>query len=101
MAHFAKWVRPGYSRITATANPQANVYITAFKSGSTIVIVAVNKNSSAVYHPFTITGTGSATASTWLTNESSTLAHYNDFSITNGAFGAQLPARSIRTFVVN
>jgi glucuronoarabinoxylan endo-1,4-beta-xylanase len=101
MAHYSKWVRPGYSRITATANPQSNVYITAFKSGSRIVIVAINKNSSAVNHPFTIRDTGSATASTWLTNESGTLVHYNDFTISNGSFDAQLPARSIRTFVVN
>ncbi|CAM3740180.1 glycoside hydrolase family 30 beta sandwich domain-containing protein [Kibdelosporangium persicum] len=100
MAHYSKWVRPGYSRITATANPQSNVYITAFKSGSRIVIVAVNKNSSEVYHPFTIVDAGSATVSTWLTNETRTLAHYNDFTMSNGSFGAQLPARSIRTFVV-
>jgi glucuronoarabinoxylan endo-1,4-beta-xylanase len=101
MAHFSKWVRPGYSRITATANPQSNVYITAFKSGSRIVIVAINKNSSAVDHSFTIRDTGSAAASTWLTNENSTLTHYNDFAMSNGTFDAQLPARSIRTFVLN
>lgn len=101
MAHFSKWVRPGYSRITATANPQPNVYITAFKSGSRIVIVAINKNSSPAYHPYTIQGTGSATVSTWLTDANRTLAHYNTFTISNGSFNAQLPARSIRTFVVN
>ena len=61
MAHFSKWVRPGYPRITATANPQANVYITAFKSGAKIVIVAINKNASSVYLPFTVQGGGNAT----------------------------------------
>ncbi|HEX7304737.1 glucuronoxylanase [Lentzea sp.] len=101
MAHFSKWVRPGYSRITATANPQANVYISAYKSGSRIVIVAINKNTSPVDHVFTIRDTGSATASTWLTNAGANLAHYNDFTITNGTFNAQLPASSIRTFVLN
>jgi glucuronoarabinoxylan endo-1,4-beta-xylanase len=99
MAHFSKWVRPGYSRITATANPQSNIYITAFKSGSKIVIVAINKNSSAVYQPFTIQGAGSATISTWLTNATSTLAPYTTVTMSNGSFGAQLPALSIRTFV--
>ncbi|THV36495.1 glycoside hydrolase family 30 beta sandwich domain-containing protein [Glycomyces buryatensis] len=100
MAHFSKWVRPGYSRITATANPQSNVYITAFKSGSKTVIVAVNKNSSPAYHPYTIKDTGSASVSTWLTDANRTLEHYNTFNISNGSFNAQLPARSIRTFVV-
>jgi len=99
MAHFSKWVRPGYSRITATANPQSNVYISAFKSGSKVVIVAVNKNSSAVYLPFTIRDTGSATISTWLTNATSTLAPYTTVTMSNGSFDAQLPPLSIRTFV--
>jgi glucuronoarabinoxylan endo-1,4-beta-xylanase len=101
MAHFSKWVRPGYQRITASANPQSNVYISAYKSGARIVIVAINKNTSPVDLAFTIRDTGSATASTWLTNDSGTLAHYNDFTISNGSFNAQLPARSIRTFVLN
>jgi glucuronoarabinoxylan endo-1,4-beta-xylanase len=101
MAHFAKWVRPGYSRITATANPQSNVYVSAFKSGSRVVIVAINKNTSAVDLAFTIRDTGSATAPTWLTDANATLARYNDVTVSNGAFNAQLPARSIRTIVVN
>ncbi|GAB3440952.1 glycoside hydrolase family 30 beta sandwich domain-containing protein [Actinophytocola sediminis] len=101
MAHFSKWVRPGYSRITATANPQSNVYISAFRSGSRIVIVSINKNTSPVDLAFTIRDTGSATAPTWLTSDSATLARHNDVTITNGAFDAQLPARSIRTFVLN
>lgn len=101
MAHFSKWVRPGYSRITATANPQSNVFITAFKSGSKIVIVAINKNTADVYLPFTIRDAGSGNLSTWLTDASRTLAPYTAVPMTNGSFGSQLPARSIRTFVFN
>ena len=100
MAHFSKWVRAGYSRITATANPQSNVYITAFKSGSRIVIVAINKNSSAVTLPFTIRNAGSAMISTWLTNATSTLAGSTAVTMSNGSFDAPLPSRSIKTFVV-
>ena len=99
MAHYSKWVRPGYQRITATANPQSNVYITAFKSGSKIVIVAVNKNSADVYLPFTVRDAGSGTFSTWLTDASRTLAAYTSVTMTGGSFSASLPARSIRTFV--
>jgi glucuronoarabinoxylan endo-1,4-beta-xylanase len=99
MAHFAKWVRPGHQRITATANPQANVYITAFKSGSRVVIIAINKNSTAAYFPFTITGGGSGTVSSWLTDATRTLASYSAPTMTNGSFGAELPAHSIRTCV--
>ncbi|HEY1094383.1 MAG TPA: glucuronoxylanase [Glycomyces sp.] len=101
MAHFSKWVRPGYQRITATANPQTNVYITAFKSGAKIVIVAINKNTSAVYFPFTVQGGGNATVASWVTTSSQTLAASSSPTMTNGSFGAQLPASSIRTFVIN
>lgn len=101
MAHFSKWVRPGYSRITATANPQANAYISAYKSGSRIVIVAINKNASPVDHTFTIRDVSSATGSSWLTTAGANLARSNDFTVSNGTFNAQMPARSIRTFVLN
>ena len=100
MAHFSKWVRPGYQRITATANPQSNVYITAFKSGSRVVIVAINKNSSAVYLPFTVRDITSATIPTWVTTETRTLSQDATVTMSNGSFGAQLPAYSIRTFVI-
>ncbi|WP_112139091.1 glycoside hydrolase [Glycomyces dulcitolivorans] len=100
MAHYSKFVRPGHQRITATANPQAGVYISAFKSGSRLVIVAVNKNASAVYLPFTVEGAGSGTFSTWVTTASQTLAPYSAVTMTNGAFGSQLPAQSIRTYVM-
>ncbi len=99
MAHFAKWVRPGYSRITATANPQPNVFITAFKSASKVVVVAINKNSSPVNQPFTIRDTGSATISTWVTSSTRTLAQDNTITTSNGSFDTQLAAHSIRTFV--
>jgi len=100
MAHFSKWVRPGHQRITATANPQSNVYITAFKSGSRVVIVAINKNPSAVYLPFTVRDIASATIPTWVTTATRTLSQDTTVTMSNGSFGAQLPAHSIRTFVI-
>nr|BFF25544.1 hypothetical protein GCM10025732_35090 [Glycomyces mayteni] len=101
LAHFAKWVRPGFQRITATANPQSGVYISAFKSGSRIVMVAVNKNASAVYLPFTLEGGGTGSFATWVTTSTQTLAASNAVPMTNGSFGSQLPAQSIRTYVLN
>ncbi|GAB3993545.1 hypothetical protein GCM10029992_05440 [Glycomyces albus] len=54
MAHFAKFIRPGAVRIAATANPQSNVYTSAYLGAdSEVTIVAVNKGSS-VTMPFTI-----------------------------------------------
>jgi glucuronoarabinoxylan endo-1,4-beta-xylanase len=99
MAHFSKWVRPGYWRVTATASPQSNVHITAFRNSSKLVIVAINKNASAVYLPFSVQDAGSGAFSTWVTDANRTLAAYNRVVMSNGSFGAELPAHSIRTFV--
>ncbi|MFC0623367.1 glucuronoxylanase [Kribbella deserti] len=99
MAHFSKWVRPGYFRITATAKPEANVFITAFKNGSRTVIVAVNKNSWAVNQPFTIRGTTARTVSTWVTTANRTLAADATITMSSGSFTTQLPAYSIKTFI--
>ncbi|MFK4089857.1 glucuronoxylanase [Kribbella sp. NPDC020789] len=99
MAHFARWARPGYLRITATAKPAANVFITAFKSGSRVVIVAVNKNATAVDQPFTIRDTTATTVSTWVTTANRTLAADPAITMTNGSFDTQLPAYSVKTFV--
>jgi glucuronoarabinoxylan endo-1,4-beta-xylanase len=99
MAHFSKFVRPGHQRITATANPQSNLYITAFKSGSEIVIVAVNKGASAVRQPFTIRDGAASSVSSWLTDANRNLEPQSAIGVANGAFTATLPARSITTFV--
>ncbi|SDC96316.1 glycoside hydrolase family 30 beta sandwich domain-containing protein [Glycomyces harbinensis] len=101
MAHFSKFVRPGYQRITATANPQSNLYITGFKSGSKVVVVAVNKGTSSVSQRFAITGSAAPSVSWWLTDASRTLAQQSNIGLSGGAYTAQLPARSITTFVTN
>ncbi len=100
MAHFAKFVRPGDQRVDATANPQSNVYVSAYKNADAqITVVAVNKNNSAVSLPFTLSGTDAAAVSWWLTDASRNLAAQSDLAVSNGAFTAQLPAQSISTFV--
>ncbi|MFF7051595.1 glucuronoxylanase [Streptomyces griseorubiginosus] len=100
MAHFAKYVRPGHVRIAVTANPQSNVYLSAYRgSGSRLVIVAVNKGTSQVSQQFTLVNNASSGVSSWLTDGSRNLAAQNRITVSNGSFTAQLPARSLTTFV--
>ncbi|WP_030324768.1 glycoside hydrolase family 30 beta sandwich domain-containing protein [Streptomyces sp. NRRL B-3229] len=100
MAHFAKYVRPGHVRIAVTANPQSNVYLSAYKgSGSRLVIVAVNKGTSQVSQQFTLVNNASSGVSSWLTDGSRNLAAQSRITVSNGSFTAQLPARSLTTFV--
>ncbi|MEO3789639.1 RICIN domain-containing protein [Nonomuraea sp. B10E15] len=100
MAHFARFVRPGYARIEATANPASNVYVSAYAGGdSTVVIVAVNKGTSATSQQFSLANSTASSVSSWLTDGSRNLASQGATGVSNGSFTATLPARSVTTFV--
>ncbi|SDG20027.1 glycoside hydrolase [Chitinophaga filiformis] len=100
IAHFARYVRPGYTKIACSANPSTGVYTTAYKSGSKIVVVAINTNAAITYQPFTISGVTVNSFNRYVTTSSSNLAA-SSFSISNNAFGINLPASSITTLVSN
>ncbi|MGY0064333.1 glycoside hydrolase family 30 beta sandwich domain-containing protein [Streptomyces sp. LZ34] len=100
MAHFSKFVRPGYVRVDAPSNPQSNVYTSAYKGGgSKVVIVAINKSTSPVSQPFTLENNTSSSVSSWLTDASASLAPQGRINVSNGSFTGRLPARSVTTFV--
>ncbi|MBN1174362.1 MAG: cellulose binding domain-containing protein, partial [Micromonosporaceae bacterium] len=102
MAQFARFVRPGYVRIDATANPATNVFVSAYKSGDTVVIVAVNKNTSSVSQQFTLANTtASGSVSNWVTDSSRNVASQSALTMSNGSLTATLPARSVTTFVAS
>lgn len=100
MAHFARYIRPGYTKIACPANPSPGVYTTAYKSGSRMVIVAINTNAAITYQPFTISGVTVNSFNRYVTTSSSNLGS-STFNISNNAFGINLPASSITTLVSN
>jgi glucuronoarabinoxylan endo-1,4-beta-xylanase len=100
MAHFARFVRPGYVRIEATANPASNVYVSAYRGGqSTVVVVAINKGTAAVSQQFSLANSTVSSVSSWLTDASRSVASQGTTGASNGSFTATLPARSVTTFV--
>ncbi len=102
MAHFSRFIRPGYTRVEATANPVANVYTSAYRGpGSEIVLVAVNKGGSSVTLPVTLRDTAASSAASWVTDASRNLEPQDAIDVSNGAFTAVLPGRSVTTFVVD
>ncbi|WP_436528663.1 cellulose binding domain-containing protein [Actinoplanes sp. HUAS TT8] len=102
MAQFSRFVRPGYVRIDATANPASNVFVSAYRGSDSVVIVAVNKNTSSVSQQFTLTGTsGSGTVANWLTDGSRNVAQQSALTMTNGSITVTLPARSVMTLVTS
>jgi glucuronoarabinoxylan endo-1,4-beta-xylanase len=97
MAQYARYVRPGYSKISCTANPTSGVYVTAYKSGSKLVVVAINQNSSTTNQAFSVSGITYSGFNRYVTTSSSNLAS-SSFSA-SGSFNINLAASSVTTLV--
>ncbi|MCW1836197.1 glycoside hydrolase family 30 beta sandwich domain-containing protein [Bacillus xiamenensis] len=100
MAHFSKFVRPGYVRIDATKSPESNVFVSAYKGNNQVVIVAINKNNAGVNQHFVVQNGSVSQASRWVTSASSNLQPGTDITISGNQFWAHLPAQSVTTFVI-
>lgn len=101
LGQWAHFVRPGWVRIDATANPQAGVYVSAFKETASgkFAIVAVNQNSASVNVNFSLSGFPAVTAVIpTLTSASANLVDQASANVSSDAFAYSLPATSIVTF---
>jgi len=98
MSHFSKFVRPGYIRVDATSTPTTNVYLSAYKNGNDVVIVAVNKNTSATTITLNIPGTKVTTWDRYTTTGSKSLLKETSINNTTGSFQVTLEAQSMNTF---
>lgn len=101
MAHFSKFVRPGYIRVDATKNPDTNTFVSAYKGDNKVVIVAINRGTSAASQKFVLQNGNASTVSSWVTDSSRNMASGAPITVSSGAFTAQLPAQSVTTFVAN
>lgn len=102
MAQYSKFIRPGDHRISATESPESNIYISAYKNNSNrVAIVAVNKGTSDCIQQFYLNGKTISDIDRWRTSQNENLAKTENLQITdNTSFWANLPAKSVSTFVV-
>jgi glucuronoarabinoxylan endo-1,4-beta-xylanase len=98
MSHFSKFVRPGYVRVNATVSPTSGVNVSAYVNGNTLVIVAINQNSSAKSITFSLSGGAVNSFTKYETTSSSNVA--NRGSVSGGSsMTNSLSGYSITTFV--
>jgi len=100
MSQFSRFIRPGFFRVSATANPQSFVYISAFKNVSKVVIVAVNINLSAIEQTFVIQNGTVSNVTPYVTSSAKSCVEENNVTVSNGIFTATLDALSVTTFVL-
>jgi glucuronoarabinoxylan endo-1,4-beta-xylanase len=101
IGNYAKYVRPGFVRISATHAPQNNVTVSAYKNPSTstaFAIVATNQNTSSVTQTFSLTGLSPKTVTPTITSTSQSLVDLPAVTVSGGTFVYTLPAQSIITF---
>ncbi|WP_145409615.1 carbohydrate-binding protein [Paenibacillus xylanexedens] len=102
MAHFSKFIRPGYKRVEATKNPDSNVYVSAYKGDGKVVLVAINKGNSASIQTFSLQGGfAGSDVSSWVTDNNRNLEIQVPIQTTDNSFTTQLPAQSVTTFELN
>ena len=98
MGQFAKYIRPGSHRVSASYQPQNNVNVQAF-AGTPNVIIALNRSTSAVSQTFALTGASFTSLHKYTTSNSKKLSDGGAVTVTNNSFTASLDAQSVTTFV--
>jgi glucuronoarabinoxylan endo-1,4-beta-xylanase len=98
VANFARYIRPGFTKVSCTANPTSGVYVTAYKNGASLVVVAINQNASATYQAFSFSGV-SATGFNRYKTTSAVNLEADSFTVSGSSFGINLPASSVTTLV--
>jgi glucuronoarabinoxylan endo-1,4-beta-xylanase len=98
MAQYARYVRPGYSKISCTANPATGVYVTAYKSGTKLVVVIVNQNAATTYQSFSLSGISVTGFNRYFTTSTANLST-NSFTVSGSSFGINLLPSSVTTLV--
>jgi glucuronoarabinoxylan endo-1,4-beta-xylanase len=98
MSQFAKFIRPGYTRVDAVTSSAPNIDITAYKNDTNVVIVIINRNSTSDILNITIQNGSVHSFTKFTTSESKNVTNEGKVITSGGSFTAALDARSITTF---
>jgi O-glycosyl hydrolase len=98
MSHFAKFIRPGYTRVGVPVNPVSNVDVSAYKTDSTLVVIALNRNPAPAEVCFEIQNGSLDTLTMFTTSAGKNVENGGIVVLSSGTFSASLDAQSITTF---
>lgn len=101
--NYSRYIHPDAVRIGATTSNSA-VRLSAFKnSDGSVAVVALNSGTGTDTITYSLAGTGianGATVTPYLTNGAHNIAAQGKTTVSNGAFTASIPARSLVTYVI-
>jgi len=101
LGNYARFVRPGYMRVSTSGTVPSGVLVTAYQNPAdgTVVVVATNNNTSATPLSLYISGVVPCTITPWVTSATDSLASKSPITVSNARFSATLDAQSVTTFV--
>ncbi|MDP4183196.1 MAG: glycoside hydrolase [Bacillota bacterium] len=101
IGQYARFVRPGWQRFSATANPVSGVYVTAYKDPATsdFVVVAINNSSTAQSITYNLKGFSASSVTPYTTSSSQNLVAGSAIPVSGSSFTGNLAANSITTYV--
>ncbi len=99
-AHYARFVRPGYYRVSAEPRTDSGVSVSAFidPASPRVVVVAVNENTTAVTQPFNFGTTAVGPVTPWVTDVNGSLVQGSELA-GGTSVSFDLPATSVVTLV--
>jgi glucuronoarabinoxylan endo-1,4-beta-xylanase len=97
MAQFSKFIRPGFVRVDATANPTSNIYVSAYTNNGEVVIVIVNNSASAGSLTVSVPGVSISSYTKYTTSSSKNVSNDGAVTAQNGTLTVALDAESVTT----
>jgi len=102
MAQYARFVRPGATRIGATAAPYSDVAVTAYKrTDNKIVLVAVNTGTAYRELKVTLPSGSAASFTKYSTSASTNVGYGGTYQVSNGQTAFYVDPQSVATFISN
>lgn len=100
MSQYAKYIRPGYTRIAATANPYPDVFVTAYKNSSgNMVVVAINNGTSQRQIQLSLNAGSASAFVKYRTSATVNNGYAGQYTVSNGSATAYIDPGSVNTFV--
>lgn len=101
MSHFSKFVRPGALRVGASVSAAPGVYTTAFKTDTSMTIVALNTTAGSLEIAFEIQNANDSNYAHFSSSGNEIMVHMGTVSAVAGTFSLTLEAGSISTITTS
>jgi glucuronoarabinoxylan endo-1,4-beta-xylanase len=101
LGNYARFVRPGFVRVSTSGAAPSGVLVTAYQNPAdgTVVVVAINSNTSAIPLSLYVSGVVPCGMTPWVTSAADNLASKTPITVANARFSATLDAQSVTSFV--